>query len=445
MELRFLLKFLARQSLKIATLVVVAALASLSLYPPGKRLYPVAFTVLVTLLWAVLSVIWAARNKWLQPKGPPYNILHIVASPRLDGAERVVQLLCRHTDPALYRTVIACPGDPLQGIYHEEGFTVERLGACRPTLGSILGLREILTVRNIHLIHAHDHRASLLALLCAGFWDRTPVISHLHSANPWLSRLHPFGLIELLLRNRFSLTLACSQGVKNHFLQHNPLAKEKKIVTVVNGVEVVKQGSQAPDKEKVAELRKSLGIPLGHFVYGMVGRLENAKGIDVLLQAFFQVKTRVDGIALLIVGTGNKAGPLQRMVEDLALEDDVIFTGYREDVAQLMELIDVFTLASRWEGLPMVIMEAMSHGVPVIATNVGGVGEVVRQGKTGLLVEKEDVKGLAVGMERLFRDRHLRESLGAEGRSLVESEFNAVNQAHKIQEVYSGLLKGEPS
>lgn len=444
MELRYLLRFLARQKLKIASLILAAALASLSLSSPEQRLSQVSITVLVTLLWVLLSAVWAARNKWLEPKEPPYNILHIVSSPHLDGAERVVQLLSRHVDPTRYRTVIACPGEPLQGIYQAEGFSVERLDANRPTPGSILGLWRILTSRHIQLIHAHDHRASLLAWLCAGVWERKPVISHLHSANPWLRHCHPFCVAEALLRNRYSLTVACSQRVRNYFLHHNRLANGDRILTVVNGVELTgSKRSELKPGETRTEQKESLGIPPANFVFGVVGRLEKVKGMDVLLQAFALLRTKVSGVSLLIVGTGSKAEELQSLAKELGIAGDVVFTGYREDVMRLMELMDVFTLASRWEGLPMVIMEAMSLGLPVIATDVGGVGEVVLHGKTGLLVETENVAGLAAGMKCLYIDRVLRENLGTAGRRLVEQEFNALAQAKKIQNIYNRLLRGE--
>lgn len=366
---------------------------------------------------------------------PPYNILHIVSTQQLSGAERIVQHIGRLLDRKIFCPVIVCAGDPLRGIYEQDDHSVETCPVAYPLPRNILKLHSIIRNRQIHLIHAHDHRASLMAWLSTRWGRQIPIVSHIHNANPWLKGWHPFKMAELFLRNRYDISIACSETVKKYFLQHNPFIEPEKIVAVTNGIEI--KPYRPVNRNPLAE---RLGIPGESFVFGTVGRLVEQKGIDYLLLAFEEVTAHLDNVALLIVGTGPQKESLEMLARQLGVSDRVVFAGYREDVDELLQIMDCFVLPSRWEGLPMVLMEAMAHFLPVIASDVGGVSELVRHGETGFLVRCGDVEDLVQKMLFLHRERDIAKKFGTAGRALVEENFNMARQVRKIEEIYMALI-----
>lgn len=366
----------------------------------------------------------------------PVPVLHVLSTGRMSGAERIVQLVCRYLDRRRFFPVVVCAGDPLASLYRQEGVAVEEIAVGRVTPVTVARLREVIGRWQVGIIHAHDHRASLISWLAKGRTARLILISHLHNTNPWLRRPHPCRFLELFLRNRYHLSLACSQQVRDYFLRYNPRLQAEKIVTVRNGIELPRAEPTDP-----REVRRELALPERGFVFGTVGRLVPQKGIDLLLAAFRRVAAAIPDSCLLIVGAGPEEGKLRALSREFGRR--VVFAGYREDVNRLFQAMDVFVLPSRWEGLPVVILEALVAQLPVVATDVGGVKEAVLPGKTGLLVPRGDVEALAEGMIRLYRDRKLAAALAAAGRKLVEERFNIVNQVRRLEEIYLKLLEGD--
>lgn len=367
----------------------------------------------------------------------PYNILHILPTGRLQGAERVVQLICRYLDKSVFSPYIVCSGEPLAGIYRDEDYPVEVINVLQPWPGNLLRLRKLMQRNRIDLIHAHDHRASLAAWLAGRFAGGIPLVSHIHNTNPWLAGWHPLKLIEMFMRGRYQASIACSETVKNYYLQFNSRVKKSSLHTVTNGIEILPRRPVARDN-----LAHELGIPDNHFVYGTVGRLDEQKGMDQLLIAYKEVVGHLDNVFLLIVGAGTLEQELKRLAAELELDAKVAFVGYRADVNALLQMMDAFVLASRWEGLPMVLMEAMAQQLPVIATAVGGVGELVIDGETGLLIAPGDINALAEKMVVINRENQLRQKLALSGYEHVVRNFNVVNQVKKIEAIYYDLLRG---
>lgn len=368
----------------------------------------------------------------------PYNILHILPTLHFSGAEKIVQLICRHLDKGSFRPSIVCAGEPLAGLYRAEGHPVEISNVLLPLPGNLIHLRSIIKRRNINLIHAHDHRASLGAWLASRFLGEIPIVSHIHNTNPWLTGWHPWKFVELFMRERYKVSIACSKTVKDYYLQFNKRAKKANIQTVTNGIEIV------PRKPVNREnLTREIGIPHGYFVFGTVGRLDEQKGIDQLLIGFKEVVANLKNVFLLIVGTGSKEHELKMLAAKLGLTGHVSFTGYRDNVCDIFQIMDAFVLASRWEGLPMVLIEAMSLAVPVIATKVGGVGELVRNGETGFLIEPGNIDDLVKKMIIINKENEIRQKLSCSGHELVAREFDVVKQVKKIEDIYFTLLRGD--
>jgi glycosyltransferase involved in cell wall biosynthesis len=187
-----------------------------------------------------------------------------------------------------------------------------------------------------------------------------------------------------------------------------------------------------PEKQK-AELRRRLGLDEGTRVLLSVGRLSSEKGHMDLVQAFSRIvgMARPSRLRLVIVGDGPERPRVERCCRDLGLTGLVTLTGQQEDVNPYYGIADVFVLPSRSEGCPNVLLEAMAAGVPVVATQVGGVPETVTNGKEAILVKRQDHDGLALATARILKDADLRARLVSAarqvaGRKTPEAYFKSI-------------------
>jgi glycosyltransferase involved in cell wall biosynthesis len=171
-------------------------------------------------------------------------------------------------------------------------------------------------------------------------------------------------------------------------------------------------------------------------VIGSTGRLDRQKGFDLVIDAL----PLLPGVTAVLVGDGPERVALEHRAKEADVADRVILTGWTDRVASLLRGFDVFVLASRFEGLPLVILEAMEAGLPVVASSVGGVSEAVADGETGLIVPPEDSVSLAAGVRKLLADEELRRRLGRRGREVWAAEFDAARMAEEYERLYRGLV-----
>jgi len=172
-----------------------------------------------------------------------------------------------------------------------------------------------------------------------------------------------------------------------------------------------------------------------------VGRLTKAKGVDILLKAIKIIKEKYQKeIRAAIVGKGYLDEELKGLVMELGIEKEVEFLGVRRDIEKLMQSTKLFVLPSRWEGLPLTILEAMSSGVGIIATKVGGIPEVIENEKEGILISPEDPEALAGAIAELLKDRELRVKLGVNAYKKVKEKYSMEVYTKNIVEFYKSLI-----
>lgn len=215
----------------------------------------------------------------------------------------------------------------------------------------------------------------------------------------------------------------------------------KKVTMIPSGVQV--QRFIDPDPASTEQLREAWGIQPRTHLIGTVGRFVPPKGHTYLLDAIVRLQSQFPDVKTLVVGDGALLRPMEEKAQALGLSDAVVFTGIRRDVPEILALLDVFVLPSLWEGLPIALLEAMAAGLPVVATRVGGVPEVVEDGVTGLLVPPRDPDALAEAITRLLRDPDLRCKMGQAGRERVESEFSVEKMVRKTETLYEEVLTHE--
>jgi glycosyltransferase involved in cell wall biosynthesis len=316
-----------------------------------------------------------------------------------------------------------------------EGFRVIYADVARlHRLRGMLALSQRLHDEQVDLLHTHTLAAANALGRLAARWARLPVVSHLHIENHFRPATH------WLLRGADNLSarlaaahIAVSQDTKRAYERQG---YPPRIEVVYNGVAL--GGARLGN----GRLRAQLGIPEGAPLIGEIGRLCDVKGQRELIAALAQVP---DARAVLIGGDLEQGGAFQTSLEHeaerLGVRDRVVFTGRREDAADLLAELDVLALPSWTEGLPLVVLEAMAQRRPVVATPVGGTPEVVVDGETGLLVPPRDPDALAAALRRLLADADLRRRMGEAGFDRVREHFSADAMTRRVLAIYDEVLR----
>jgi len=209
-----------------------------------------------------------------------------------------------------------------------------------------------------------------------------------------------------------------------------------KVRVIPNGIDA------APFREDrdCGELRRSLGIPAAAPVIGTVGRLSEIKRQDLMIRAFAEAIRRVPDAHLLLVGDGPLRESLQTLADELGLSRRVHLVGYQDRPERYLQVMDIFALTSRSEGMPLAVLEAWAAARPVVASRVGGLPEMVEDGRTGILVPSGDQTALANTLIALATNPELRRQMGGAGRHEVESRFDVGTMAENYARHYRELL-----
>lgn len=297
-------------------------------------------------------------------------------------------------------------------------------------------LARLIERKRIQVVHSHlfpAHLVGWLAARAAGV-EATVVTEHsiLHPEKTATDRL-----LERAVVARAGQLVAVSRAVRDARARQLGVAPDRFLV-VPNSVPIAHLPRLRAQCR--AQKREELGISADEVVVTTVGRLEREKGQAVLISA---VRTLVNGTqrpTLLIVGEGSLAAPLQGLARRLGLGRTVRFLGLRSDVYELLAISDVFALPSLWEGLPVALLEAEAYGLPVVASDVGGVREAMIDGRTGFLVLPGDRHMLGTRLRELVADAVLRARLGRAAKVYVRSRFDSELVVPRLEAVYEKLV-----
>jgi glycosyltransferase involved in cell wall biosynthesis len=290
-------------------------------------------------------------------------------------------------------------------------------------------LLRVLSAMRPSLIHAHSSKAGVMGRWIGKKLD-IPTVFTAHGWSfaagvpPIRRRLYRF--LEWWAARWPGLIITLSESDRAYG-RNQGVAPEHKMVVVNNGI----ANRPAPDRSH----RKGIACP--NLI--MVARFERQKDQHTLIQALSQLRDLP--WKMLFVGDGPLQHQCQQTAEQLRLSDRIEFLGFRRDVESLLESSDVFVLSTNWEGLPLSIMEAMRSAMPVVATDVDGVGEEVVDGQTGFLVPRADVDSLAGKLRRLLENPSLMTEFGINGRKRFEDRFQLERMGELTLQVYLSLCK----
>lgn len=370
------------------------------------------------------------------------KILHVVR-PAAGGMKNHLINLVRYTDKSKFAVSVACP--PNTPLWEElyalgvEMVPIPLVGELSPSkdYAVIHSLVKYLRQSGTTILHAHSSKGALVGRL-AGAIARTPVViftahnSIFYEDWPgWKKRV--FANVERFLARFTDKIITVSDALKQELLEQEGLSP-KLLTTIYNGIEVERFAGQVD----ALAMRKSLGIPELGPIIGTIARLAPQKGVSYFLRAASLLKEYQ--VTFLVVGDGPLRESLEQEVVQLGLQSRVVFAGQKDNISEILPILDVFVLPSITEGLPLTILEAMAAGKPVVATRVGGVPEAILEGKTGLVVAPKDPEALAVALAGLLGERDRLNRMGANGRKHVQEKFTVEQMVQRTFELYNQLL-----
>ena len=363
------------------------------------------------------------------------RVLYLSHAFMVGGAEDMVLNLVRYLPDRFAPSVmcinqagpigaeIAAAGVPLQVL----GLTP---GVKRPF--DLVRLRDAVFASEPHIVHTFLLTASLYGRLAAMLAGVPIVIGSEVNIYGRKARLHT--LAERWLMRGTDAVVASAAAVRDFYVDQIG-ADRTKVEVIYNAVD----WSQLETTTSRDQMRASLGIDTAAPVAGIVGRLTEQKAHRVLFEAMARHPS-LSNLHLVVTGDGELRDELHRRAESLGLSPRVHFTGIRRDVGNVLGAIDMFVMPSFWEGLPLALVHAMGAGLPVVASAVAGVPEVVRHAETGLLVQPGDVDGLANALARLVDDPAERSRLGRAARDYVRPRFGVDGFVASTTALYDRLL-----
>lgn len=371
-------------------------------------------------------------------------VLHVRSSATFAGPERYIVELARPLVKegfnlqavALYRRQPSMPVEhPLiagkQGFFKAWQVDDPHLFDCN----LIQQLLKILEKARPALLHAHDYKANLVTLL-ASRKQSIPCVAtvHLHTQTDW--KLQFYRVLDLAILRAFDHVILVSGALQSGLLRGSLAAG--RVTVIANGIDAQAFAGQVNSDPVVT--REALGLADGQLIILAIGRLTTQKGFEYLIQAAPTVKAKRPQAHFLVAGDGPERARLEHLAAALGIADSVTWLGHREDVANLMATADVVVLPSVREGTPYVLLEALALARPVVATRVGGIPDVVRDGQTGLLVPPRDPAALTRAITWMLDHPAEAAIMGVCGRDLVEREFSAETMARRTAAVYREVL-----
>ena len=369
-----------------------------------------------------------------------YKILHIIGGGEVGGAEQHVLSLLNGLDRTRFEPHLVClTHGPFAALAQEYGTSTKTLPMRYPLdLSPLPALIRWVRQKEINLVHTHGSRANLLGRLSAK-WLGIPSITTVHSSlthdylSPWSARM-------AIVLDR--LTIRLTSGiitVSEYLAKEVALRGGRNLETIYNGHAPISFSDRSSSRH---QFRKQWGIPADALILGTIGRLHPTKGQHYMIKAAVKLHSNFPNLHLLLIGDG----PLRQDLEIELRRNNIPYTltGYLPQAYEALPAMDLFALPSVSEGMGLVLLEAMQAGVPIVASAVGGIPEIIRAGKDGLLVPSGDVNGFTTAFASIFENPTLAKSLVLSGQERWPL-FSIDSMIKETEQVYIRLLaKGTP-
>ncbi len=352
------------------------------------------------------------------------RILEITSAREVNGAVMHCMQLSRELARRGHEVSVACrPGAWVQRQLAGEPIDLIESDLRRWPLDELRRMAAIIRQRKVEVVHTHMSRAHFFGVLLRWFAG-VPCVATAHNR---LLQLH------WMFNDH---VIAVSEATRR-FQHRVNLVRASRLTTIPNFIDDRRVPALTPDRR--AAVRAGIGVEEGSLLAGVVGAIIPRKGQVYLVRAVPKVLAACPNMRLVLVGTAefrpDYAAEVRAEADRLGVASRIVWTGHRDDAAEILSALDLFVLPSLEESLPLSILEAMAGGLPVVATTLGGVREVVSDGETGILVRPRDVDALADAILSLLADPERRRRFGEAGRRAVTAHHSIETQVSAIEEV----------
>jgi len=298
---------------------------------------------------------------------------------------------------------------------------------------------QIIKKNKYDIVHTHSSKPGFLGRIAAVLAG-VPIIIHTIHGFPFNDFMHPvvrwfFIFIERFLSYLSDKLITVSRLNLQHALKLK-LATSQKLINIYSGIDF----SKFNKKIDVTKKRHDLNIPNNTKVVGLIGRLSYQKGPEYFIQAAQLILQKEDNVLFLLIGDGKLREKCVKLAARLGISSQIKILGFRDDIPELLQVLDIYVLSSRWEGLGRSLTEALYLAKPTVATSVDGVPELVQNKKTGILVPPANPQALAEGVLYLLNDLDKGKKMAHNAKKLVEENFSADKMVSEIDELYQTLI-----
>ncbi|WNR43513.1 glycosyltransferase family 4 protein [Paenibacillus roseipurpureus] len=370
------------------------------------------------------------------------KLMIVVQSP--GGVERYIQMLLKYLNRAKYEIILVCSFDFKEKNYINLVDTFVNINMCRELnlkidAKGVLVLRKIIKEYQPDILYLQSSKAGALARISA-LGIETKVVYNPHGWAFCMDTSNKkkifYRIIEKFLAFlKTDSIVAISECEKKRAIL-NMICKPQKIEKILNGIDIEQLDSELVDKRTA---RKKVGIPENSYVIGLVGRICYNKAPEIFLEAASKIKLKIPNAFFVLVGDGPDRSRVEELIKEHKLEGCTMITGWTDAPFLYQCCFDQGMLLTRWEGFGLVLAEYMLANVPIIATNVDSIPELITDGETGLLVKVNDADSTAAASIRIFKDKELKEKLIKSGNQRVRKKFNVKRVAEEHEKLFNSL------
>ena len=355
------------------------------------------------------------------------RVLHVV-EPAIGGVERYVETLLKYTDHDKVENILICSQNYDYKKMKQLANRVIVIKMAHQIDGkadfkSIKAIRHYIKQIKPDIVYAHSSKAGALVRIAdLGINNRVIYNPHGWAFNMQQSskKKEIYKWVERISAH-FCDKIVCISDAEKESALREKICKPDKLQVIYNGVDLEKIKNTKP------KTRKELGIPEDAFVVGQVGRLSEQKAPDIFVKAAKLIKDKIPNAYFILVGDGELRGQVKKMIHENGLDNSFLITGWVDSPAAYMKIMDVGTLLSRWEGFGLVLPEYMACGVPIVATDVDAIPNIIKNKENGVLVEKDDYRQILVKVLL-----YVNNSFAAK---IMESEKKTVAKSYSINRV----------
>ena len=366
------------------------------------------------------------------------RILRIVSNLGVGGVQkRMVSLLPKLNKERYNIVVCSFKSGELQHCLEQSGISVriiKRRFKFDPIC--IYRLYSIIKKENIDIVHTHCHKPNTTGRFAAKLASVPVIIANEHNVDSWKSNWQL--TLDRWLAAYSDKIIAVSEAVKSFYVKNANIPTDK-FEVIYNGVDLDFWQKNMPSQKAILEKKAKLGLLQGNKVIAAIGRLHPQKGHEYLLRAAKKIISRMGNLKFLIVGDGPMKESLESLSERLGIKENVVFTGKRDDVKDMLCISDFSVVSSIREGFSNVVLESMACSKPVVATDVGGNKEIIIDGENGFIVPSRNEDALADKIQALAGNEELTIRMGLAAKETVKN-FSLSQMKYKTEKLYEELM-----